>query len=53
VLNPGETAEEVEIIEYCVTRLKRFKSPKRVTFLETLPKNLVGKILKKELRKMG
>jgi long-chain acyl-CoA synthetase len=53
VLNPGETAEEVEIIEYCVTWLKRFKSPKRVTFLEALPKNLVGKILKKELRKMG
>jgi long-chain acyl-CoA synthetase len=53
VLNPGETAEEAEIIEYCVTRLKRFKSPREVTFLEALPKNLVGKILKKELRKMG
>ena len=53
VLNPGETVEEVEIIEYCVRRLKRFKSPKRVTFLEALPKNLVGKVLKKELRKLG
>jgi long-chain acyl-CoA synthetase len=53
VLNPGETVEEVEIIEYCVRWLKRFKSPKRVTFLEALPKNLVGKVLKKELRKLG
>jgi long-chain acyl-CoA synthetase len=52
VLNPGETAEEAEIIEYCVTRLKRFKSPREVSFLEAFPKNLVGKILKKELRKM-
>jgi len=53
VLTPGETADEAEIIEYCITRLKRFKSPREVTFLEALPKNLVGKILKKELRKMG
>jgi long-chain acyl-CoA synthetase len=53
VLNPGETVAEEEIIEYCVTRLKRFKSLKRVTFLEAFPKNLVGKIFKKELRKLG
>ena len=53
VLNPGETAEEAEIIDYCVTRLKRFKSPRKVTFLEALPKTLVGKVLKKELRKMA
>ena len=50
VLKPGETASSEEIIEHCVKTLKRFKSPKVVEFMEALPKNLVGKILKKELR---
>ena len=50
VLKPGETASPEEIIEHCVKTLKRFKSPKVVEFMDALPKNLVGKILKKELR---
>jgi len=50
VLNPGETLTPEEIIEHCQKKLKRFKSPKFVEFLEALPKNLVGKVLKKELR---
>jgi len=52
VLRPGQTATPEEIIEFCQTHLKRFKSPKEVAFLPALPKNLVGKILRKELRKM-
>ncbi|MFC1884393.1 class I adenylate-forming enzyme family protein [Thermodesulfobacteriota bacterium] len=51
VLKPGETATPDEIIEHCTKTLKKFKSPKKVEFMEALPKNLVGKILKKELRK--
>ena len=50
VLNPGETLSAEEIIAHCEKKLKRFKSPKHVVFLEALPKNLVGKVLKKELR---
>lgn len=50
VLMPGESAEAGEIISYCVERLKQFKSPKEVEFLDALPKSLVGKVLKKELR---
>ncbi|MFP3981830.1 MAG: class I adenylate-forming enzyme family protein [Desulfobacterales bacterium] len=52
VLLPGQSATEEEIIEFCRERLKRFKSPKAVVFLDSLPKSLVGKILRKELRKM-
>jgi long-chain acyl-CoA synthetase len=52
VLKPGETADEQEIIDHCVERLKKFKSPKTVRFMDALPKNLVGKVLKKKLRKM-
>src|SRR5690606_7111390 len=52
VLQPGQCATDTEIIEYCQAKLRRFKSPKEVVFLKALPKNLVGKILRKELRKM-
>ena len=50
VLKPGEQATEEEIIEYCRTWLKTFKTPKEIQFMDSLPKNIVGKVLKKELR---
>jgi long-chain acyl-CoA synthetase len=50
VLKPGESATQEEIISHCERKLKRFKSPKYVVFLNALPKSLVGKVLKKELR---
>jgi len=53
VLKPGEKANAEEIIEHCRTRLKTFKTPKELQFVDSLPKNIVGKVLKKELRKMG
>jgi long-chain acyl-CoA synthetase len=51
-LKPGQSATAEEIIEYCKGRLKRFFVPKEVVILPAMPKTLVGKILKKELRKM-
>jgi long-chain acyl-CoA synthetase len=51
VLNPGQEASAEEIINHCTERIKRFKSPKQVEFLDALPKSLVGKVLRKELRK--
>jgi len=53
VLNPGEQATEEEMIEHCKTKLTNFKTPKSVQFIESLPKNIMGKVLKKELRKLG
>ena len=53
VLKPGEKATEQEIIVFCKEKLSSFKTPKYVQFLDSLPKNPVGKILYKELRKMG
>jgi long-chain acyl-CoA synthetase len=52
VLNPGQTALAGEIIEYCRRKLTSFLVPKEVVFLKALPKNLVGKVLKKELRNL-
>jgi len=52
VLKPGEQATAEEIIEYCRAKLKRFKAPKEVEFVDALPKNLLGKVLRKELRNL-
>ncbi|MFP3979963.1 MAG: class I adenylate-forming enzyme family protein [Desulfobacterales bacterium] len=41
---------EQEIIDFCKSRLAAFKVPRRVEFQESLPKNAVGKILRRMLR---
>jgi acyl-CoA synthetase (AMP-forming)/AMP-acid ligase II len=50
VLRPGATATEAEIIGVCRDRLAGYKKPKRVIFLDELPKTVSGKIIKRELR---
>ncbi len=52
VLKPGETLTEEEVIKYCAEKLAKYKIPKKVEFINTLPKSGVGKILRKELRAM-
>jgi acyl-CoA synthetase (AMP-forming)/AMP-acid ligase II len=39
-----------ELIEHCRDRLARFKCPTSVDFVESIPRNPTGKILKRELR---
>jgi long-chain acyl-CoA synthetase len=53
VLKPGETATEEEIIAYCKERLAAYKVPRQVEFMDELPKTVVGKILRRELRDKG
>jgi len=50
VLKKGKKATEEEIIEYCKRNLTSYKKPKSVEFMDSLPKNPTGKILKRELR---
>ncbi len=50
-LKEGGQATEEEVIEFCKQHLARFKAPKSVEFVKSLPKNPQGKILKRELRK--
>jgi long-chain acyl-CoA synthetase len=50
VLKPGEEATEEEIIAYCRERLAAYKAPRSVEFRLELPKTLVGKVLRRELR---
>jgi acyl-CoA synthetase (AMP-forming)/AMP-acid ligase II len=50
VLRDGMTASEAEIINTARNRLAGFKKPKRVIFLDELPKTVSGKIIKRDLR---
>ncbi|SDD16641.1 acyl-CoA synthetase [Streptomyces prasinopilosus] len=49
VVPRGEVTEE-ELIAHARERLSSFKAPKRVLFVDELPRNASGKILKRELR---
>jgi long-chain acyl-CoA synthetase len=53
VLKAQEQATEEELIAFCRNCLPSFKTPKAVQFIEVLPKNLLGKVLREELRKLG
>lgn len=48
---PGKTISEDEIIAHCKTGLAGYKVPKKVIFLDDIPKNPGGKFLKRDLRK--
>ena len=50
VLRPNTTATEADIIATARDRLAGYKKPKRVIFLDELPKTVSGKIIKRELR---
>jgi len=49
-LRPDAVATENDIIAFCKEHLASYKAPKSIDFLESLPKNPQGKILKKEIR---
>ena len=50
VQKDGPRASAEEIAAFCETRLARFKCPKQIRFVDSLPKSPIGKILRKELR---
>lgn len=50
VLKPDYTVEESTIINHCRERLAKFKVPQSVRYVDVLPRNATGKILKRELR---
>jgi len=49
-LQPGASAAEEELIGFCKDNIASYKKPKSVDFVDELPKNNYGKILKRELR---
>lgn len=53
VLRPGTSATAEELLAVCTENLAKYKTPKDVVFLDTLPKNPIGKILKRDLRELA
>ena len=52
VLRPSVTMSKDEVINFCQEHLASYKKPRYVEFVDALPKNSLGKILKKDLRKL-
>ena len=50
VLKPGEQLDEIEVIDFLKERLATYKVPKQVIFVDQLPRNAAGKVLKNVLR---
>ncbi len=53
VLKEGMTAVAEEILHYCQSQLAKYKWPKFIELAESLPRNPMGKILRKDLRKLN
>ncbi|CAM5221172.1 2-succinylbenzoate--CoA ligase OS=Ureibacillus acetophenoni OX=614649 GN=menE PE=3 SV=1 [Ureibacillus acetophenoni] len=49
-LKAGHQLSEIDIQNYCASKLAKYKVPKRAVFLENLPKNATGKLDKKVMQ---
>ena len=50
--SPGATLTEADLIAHCRQQLSAYKVPKEVCFLDALPKSNVGKILRRDQRRL-
>jgi len=50
VVEPGKSLTADDVIDFCRDKLARFKIPKQVVFMDELPRNATGKVLKRVLR---
>ncbi len=50
VRREGKLVSEQELTAYCQEHLAKFKVPRRLTFVESLPRNAMGKVEKHKLR---
>ncbi|KAI5646206.1 AMP-binding enzyme domain-containing protein [Phthorimaea operculella] len=50
VIQPNQTVKSEEILEYVNSKVAAFKKLKEVQFVDAIPKNPAGKILRKELK---
>jgi acyl-CoA synthetase (AMP-forming)/AMP-acid ligase II len=50
VRRDGSDLTERDVLAYCEERLANFKVPREAAFIDVLPRNLSGKVLKRDLR---
>jgi acyl-CoA synthetase (AMP-forming)/AMP-acid ligase II len=48
-LEPGRSATDEELRAHCARELARYKVPERIWFADALPRNAMGKVVKREL----
>jgi long-chain acyl-CoA synthetase len=53
VLKPGAALTDEALIEWCRERVAAYKAPRLVEFRAELPMSATGKVLKRELRRVG
>jgi len=51
-LEPGSADSAEAILDYCSGRLTSFKRPREICIVDALPRNVIGKVLKRELIRM-
>ncbi|MDA8138350.1 MAG: long-chain-fatty-acid--CoA ligase [Desulfobacteraceae bacterium] len=51
VLKPGQSVDEPALIDFCKKKLAGYKCPKTIEFWDSLPTTVVGKILRKDVKK--
>jgi long-chain acyl-CoA synthetase len=51
IVKNDKTLTEGDVSEFCKKRIASYKCPKEIVFVDALPRNSIGKILKVELRK--
>jgi len=49
VLQPGATAHEDTLVSWCLDNLARYKCPAKILFVDQLPRNVSGKLLRRSL----
>ena len=52
MLKPGAAAPEEDLKAYVKANLARYKVPREIVFLDELPRNATGKVLKRELKQL-
>jgi long-chain acyl-CoA synthetase len=48
--DPQHEIPKQELVDYCSQRLAKYKVPRTIEFVNDLPKTLVGKVLRRELK---
>ena len=50
-LKEAKIVDKEEILDFCKDKLSGYKRPEKIIIVDKLPRNSMGKILKKDLRK--
>jgi acyl-CoA synthetase (AMP-forming)/AMP-acid ligase II len=49
-LRPGSSATAVELVDFVAARIAGYKKPRSIDFVDDLPRDAAGKLLKRKIR---